>query len=292
VTEGSAAPPAWRYERKLVVDDLAPAQVEALVRLHPALFRAAYPPRWVNNVYLDTAALAAFHDNQDGLARRRKVRVRWYGELLGRSERPRLELKEKRGLAGAKRGFELPPFELAPGFAAAGVRALLARAALPDDVRAILAPLEPRLVNRYRRAYYVSADGRFRLTLDTRLEFRPLQRLWSSLVQRSELRDLIVIELKYALEHDDDAARVVSALPFRVTRSSKFAAPEPRAAHWYRNPAGRSPEPLGVTRVTSTAPGGVCAGVRALSVCASITATSDAGCPPKSTIGGGTVARS
>jgi VTC domain len=215
--------PAWRHERKLVAEDLPLRAVEALVRLHPARFATAFPERRVNNLYLDTPMLDAFRANQDGLERRRKVRVRWYGALQGPIE-PVLEFKEKRGLVGTKRTFALPPYELGPGFAARDLRRLLAAADLPDDARALLAPLQPALVNRYRRAYLLSADGRFRLTLDSELEFRPVGQLASALLHRRTLPGVVVLELKYAAAHDDDAARITSGLPLRIARSSKYAA--------------------------------------------------------------------
>ena len=47
-------PSAFRYERKFLVDRLDEHQVMGLVKRHPSMFVEPYPPRFVNNFYLDT----------------------------------------------------------------------------------------------------------------------------------------------------------------------------------------------------------------------------------------------
>ena len=46
-----------------------------------------------------------------------------------------------------------------------------ANAPLPEQVRSALNYLRPALLNRYQRHYFQSADGRFRLTVDSGLQF-------------------------------------------------------------------------------------------------------------------------
>lgn len=212
----------WRYERKFRVEGLAAAEVRALVRLHPAVFSEIYEPRWVDNLYLDTPGRSEVQRTVDGLSRRAKFRIRWYGPLFGRIERPALEIKRKEGQRGSKSAFPLPPFELGPGFSAERLAAWLAKASLPDEVRAALAPLEPVLLNRYRRAYYLSGDRAFRLTLDSELEFYELRQLDNAFLHRRSDPDLI-LELKYGGDEDDEADRITAAFPFRLTKSSKYA---------------------------------------------------------------------
>jgi hypothetical protein len=217
-------PPAGRYERKFLVRELSLHEVESIVRVHPALFRTTFPPRWVNNVYFDLPGLDNFTANVDGAMRRVKLRVRWYGDLHGRVERPVLERKAKHGLFGTKEVFELPPLELSPGFAGRAIEAHVAGAGLPGAVREQALAQDAVLLNRYRRSYFLSADGRFRLTLDSALEFRPVGRLGGGGLFRADERDTVVVELKYDAELDVQAERIASAFPFRLTKSSKYAA--------------------------------------------------------------------
>ena len=217
-------PASGRYERKFLVRELQLAEIESLVRVHPALFRTAYPPRWVNNIYLDLPGLDNFSANIDGSEHRVKLRIRWYGELFGRAERPSLERKGKHGLLGTKHVAALPPLTLQPGFSARDVEAYLDRADLPSALRIEARAQTPVLLNRYRRSYFVSADARFRLTIDSQLEFRAVGRLASPHLARDVDRETVVVELKYNPEFDLEAARIAGVFPFRLTKSSKYAA--------------------------------------------------------------------
>jgi hypothetical protein len=213
----------YRYERKYLVDQLDVAQVQMLIALHPRLFRAPYPPRFVDNIYLDTAGLDNYYDNLDGASERGKVRVRWYGELLGGIARPVLEFKVKRGLVGRKEAYPLAPFALDGSFSGRTMQEVFRRSELPPEVRLHLMRLEAVLLNRYRRCYYATADGRYRVTVDAGLTFHNLRRLRNSFLHRYEDHTHIVVELKYSRPEERHADRVAGYLPFPVTRSSKYA---------------------------------------------------------------------
>ncbi len=208
-----------RYERKFVTFELDLAETLAVVRLHPAFFREAFHARWVNNIYFDTPSFDHYHANVRGVANRVKCRIRWYGAPHGPIARPTLELKRKRGLVGHKESYALRPFDLDPGLDA---RCLFEKSDLPGPLRCDLASLRPVLMNRYRRRYFVSRDERYRLTLDAELGFRPPTR--GSV--RSPLRvgrdGRVIVELKFGIGKEDEAARIATRFPFRMTRSSKY----------------------------------------------------------------------
>lgn len=214
--------PNARYERKLVVNGLILQEVLALVRRHPAAFRQAYPERTVNNIYLDSPSLSGYRDHVNGAANREKVRVRWYGQADGPVAVPVLEHKLKRGQVSGKFGHRLPPLTLNGEPLQGVLEAAFAGPALPDSVRASVRHLEPALLNRYRRHYFVSADSRFRLTVDFDLQFARAEK--SAALPRGWLsaEQLIVIEIKYAPGDADGAAGVTNALPMRVRRCSKY----------------------------------------------------------------------
>jgi hypothetical protein len=221
--EGYTPLRADRYERKFLVEDLIPAQVEALVRLHPRLFYAPYPPRYVNNLYLDTADMEHYFDNVQGAAQRRKVRVRWYGALWGHIERPVLETKIRDGYVGSKRSYPLLGVDLAPGFGDAALQRLVAAAGLPPAVRCELRCLRLVLLNRYYRRYYTSRDGHFRLTVDTELVYyRANGAPRNRFVHHQASPHQVIVELKYGVDWEPEAHRVAGYFPFRMTRSSKY----------------------------------------------------------------------
>ena len=40
-----------------------------------------YPSRVINSLYYDTHSLSMFHDSEEGLLPRKKVRIRWYDDI-------------------------------------------------------------------------------------------------------------------------------------------------------------------------------------------------------------------
>ncbi|MEW6092368.1 MAG: polyphosphate polymerase domain-containing protein [Chloroflexota bacterium] len=214
---------SFRYERKFLVEDLMPFQVEALIRQHPQNFRAPYPPRHVNNLYLDTSDMINYYDNVHGAMQRRKVRVRWYGEPFGEIGRPMLEIKVKDGMVGTKHTYPLSAFRLEARFCDRIFQGLLSDSDLPPAVRHTLRGLNVVLFNRYHRHYYATHDGAFRLTLDNRMEFYKVNGLFENqFVHRQENFKDVIVELKYENEQEPQADRVAGFFPFRVTRNSKY----------------------------------------------------------------------
>lgn len=214
--------PLLRYERKFVPDGLSVPEVLGIVRLHPALFREVYPERAVNNLYLDSPDLRHYHDHIEGAANRVKVRVRWYGAFGGRVERPRLEFKLKHGLVGRKESRPLPGFALNGHSLRETLATVFAAARLPDLDHEHLRWLQPVLANRYHRRYFCSADRSMRLTVDHRLEFGELRNARAEVRTESCAAPAVIVELKYDREQSDLAARIADALPFRLTRCSKY----------------------------------------------------------------------
>ena len=215
--------PDPRYERKFVISNARLPEVLALVHRHPALFREVYPPRAINNIYLDTPALTDYRAHVNGAANRLKTRIRWYGPLQGHAARPALEEKLKRGVVGGKRVHPLPPLHVNGGVSRPGLNAWLDQAALPAVLRARLRHLEPTLVNRYQRRYFESADRRFRLTVDSDLEFHaPADDPGRHLERPGSRNPDIILELKFVPEHAPAAERIANTFPFRLTRCSKY----------------------------------------------------------------------
>lgn len=218
-----AAALAWRHERKFLVDSLTTPEVEALVRLHPAMFSPIHSRRYINNVYFDTEDGRALRDGLEGAGDRVKMRIRWYGDLVGTHDAT-LEFKIKRGLVGRKESVAIGQVEVTHGMSREQLQGILGGvvADLPAALAELLVTSRPVLVNRYRRSYFRSGDGRFRLTLDDEQQFFPFAGGSTALRHGSRDRRSSIVELKYAAEHDGDAHRIASRFPFRLTKSSKF----------------------------------------------------------------------
>ncbi len=214
-----------RSEIKIPVPALRLAEVKAWIRLHPAHWRRAYPPRQVNNVYFESHDFDGLRANLWGLVDRAKLRLRWYGTDLSRPDAAQLELKSKRGAVGWKELIVLDgQFDLATqswdDVHAGVIESGNSRAALWLGQ----APV-PVLVNCYQRSYYETPDGEVRLTVDTDLRaFSQLARAYPNLNDEAPLQSQVVIELKALTdaEHTRRLASALSQFPVRVDRFSKY----------------------------------------------------------------------
>jgi SPX domain protein involved in polyphosphate accumulation len=217
------ARPDLRYEIKSVLPATELRTVHAWLRLHPAGFRVAYPPRHVNSIYFDTPERIGFRENLSGAARRRKLRLRWYGADVD-EVRAVLEMKCKEGLLGWKESERLAePFPLAGRTWSEVLRDLRGR--LSDRFRVLLGLAgEPVLLVRYERAYLVSADGRVRATVDDSVTtVDQARRGGPRFSPPNEATPEIVLEVKAPEDRREDLERVLAEWPLRISRNSKFA---------------------------------------------------------------------
>jgi hypothetical protein len=210
-----------RYERKFQISDMQVAAIHQQIKNHPASFAPIFYPRYVNNIYLDNPSFEAFFDNVSGTGRRVKARIRWYGELSGLMAQPILEFKIKEGLLGNKLSFPLESFSLNENFSSDVLRNVFTRSKLPAWALETVLKQQPSLINRYLRSYYLSFDGKFRLTLDEDLTYYGVHNAPFYLLEKYGDSDYIV-ELKYAFADQPASVDVTDYLPFRLTKSSKY----------------------------------------------------------------------
>jgi SPX domain protein involved in polyphosphate accumulation len=212
----------YRYERKIVVTSFTEQEIELLVKQHPSLLTQKYPSRFVNNIYFDSIDYINYYDNIDGVMDRCKVRIRWYGDLFGRIKNPTLELKLKKGLMGGKQLFLLRPFTLHKGFNMNTAIRVVEKSNLPPMLKNNLADLSPTLLNRYKRKYFETNDGRYRLTIDSEMNYYQIDHYNNMFLNCIKDYDHIVLEIKYSKNDDVDADRFSNYFPFRITKNSKY----------------------------------------------------------------------
>jgi hypothetical protein len=213
---------SYRYERKFLIENHSPLSVEGAVHFHPAQFHRIYPPRFVNNIYLDTPLLRNYRDAVDGISSRLKARIRWYGDLFSNVGSPCLELKGKEGTICHKSVYPLNDFNFSKGIGTKDISALLLSSGLPAEINSYLSLMKPVLVNRYRRKYWSSRDGRYRLTLDHKLWFGGFATFNNQHLQHAEENTNVIVEVKYDPEADDFFPDISNRFAFRQTRSSKY----------------------------------------------------------------------
>ncbi len=200
----------YRYELKYAIDHLHAEAITAAILCHPASFSKAFPDRQINNIYLDTLDFDCFHQNVDGNENRSKMRLRWYGQHDTPTTKSTLEIKYKKAELGWKENFQVVSNKLN---SAAELMEVV------QAVRPSQSLLAPKLHNTYQRAYYLSSDEKFRITIDTEQQFRlPFQEL-SPVGSRLFP---VVLELKYAAEDAQYAREITDHFKFRQTKNSKY----------------------------------------------------------------------
>lgn len=213
----------YRYERKFLVSYLNKHETESIIRLHPAMFSEIHYQRFVNNIYFDTVNASNYFDNIVGSSKRHKIRIRWYGDLFGFIDEPVLEVKIKNGFLGSKMRFLLKPFNLDTGYTLEAQRDLFAQSFIQSPtVNEELYSLQPTLLNRYSRRYFESADHKFRITIDSDMEFFRIHSCNNSFAEKAIDYNNTILELKYSDKDDEEARFITNCLPFRMTRSSKY----------------------------------------------------------------------
>lgn len=210
-----------RFERKFTTEAMSASDLDVTLRVHPSGFVVAYPDRWINNIYLDTDNLSCYRDHIYGSRSRMKFRIRWYGDLLQPQAKPVLEIKRKVGMVGSKLRFDLPQFDSSEHPYNDGLLSLVREADIDPRIKGRAEAMKCVVGNRYRRNYFVTADGDFRMTVDRELQFFEIPTRPNNL--SSPIHDnTVVLELKYQNELDAEVEKVTRNLPFRTNRMSKY----------------------------------------------------------------------
>ena len=173
-------------------------QIENIIKTHPAMFQEIYFKRTINNIYFDNSDLRSFKDNIEGERDRKKVRIRWYGDLFGKCKNPILEIKYKQGLIGWKERHNLNDFNLRTQkyFNYKEIFKNLIDSKKYDLLKLDLEFLAPTLLNRYERKYYLSFDKKYRITLDNEMKFYSINPIRDYFETFSD-QEKTVVEVKY-----------------------------------------------------------------------------------------------
>lgn len=207
----------------MVCQDHALERVLMAMRVAGAGVREHHPSRLVQSLYFDTPTSRSLRENLDGLGRRDKIRLRWYGEATS-GVRGSLERKIRRNALGWK---EVMPLEATIDIEGTDRLGLMRTILQHADARWIermkSRAMEPACWIAYRREYYVTADGRIRLTLDR--ELRAWDQQGHFMIDRRvavPLPHVLIVEAKCAPEHDEEAMALMQRLPLMVDKCSKF----------------------------------------------------------------------
>lgn len=217
-----SVPDDARLEIKFVSYASQDATLLNWIKRHPANFYAPFPNRQVNNIYFDGYQYNAYTENLSGASARTKVRYRWYGA----SVEPRagtLEIKQKRNYFGWKLHYPVKDAPYRRDMSWNAFRGNIKRQISEHGRLWLDFNPFPILLNRYHRMYFVCANQKIRITVDTK------QAVWDQRFQsrpnfhrRANLPDTLVVEVKFDRNDREHASRIVQGLPLRVSRHSKY----------------------------------------------------------------------
>ena len=198
----------WPFlEKNLLLSDLS--------------FYQPFPPRFINSLYFDSYDLASIDESLNGSSLRTKIRCRWYGDLIQKGK-VTLELKKKQGHISwkllKKDIFTVNAFSKNwDDFMYPDIMSGLTTIGLSSHNQF------PSSIVRYRRKYFISSDGKIRVTIDDQLQFFD-QRLSSEPnVKISENSHLgIVLEVKLQETDSNMLPLISNAINFIPSRFSKY----------------------------------------------------------------------
>ena len=213
----------YRYERKYTVPTrFSIKTIEQFIKRNKALFREVFYQRKVNNIYFDTVGYNDYQDNVLGVSDRKKIRIRWYGDIFGKISKPVLEIKIKKGLVGDKWSYKLKPFTLDNTFTNEDIQTIFKTSNLPLPILESVKMVSPTLLNSYLRRYFLSADNKYRVTLDFELLYYKIDKQFNNFNLKPVADENKIIELKYGLNDDTNANKISTQFPFRLNKNSKY----------------------------------------------------------------------
>lgn len=213
----------YRYERKFTVPKkFSTNSIIHSIKENSFLFREVFYQRQINNIYFDTEQYNDYFDNVLGVSNRKKIRIRWYGNMFGKISDPVLEIKIKKGVVGDKWSYKLNEFTLDDNFTNQKIQQIFKESGLPLPILESIKKVFPTLLNSYKRRYYLSADNKFRITVDFDLEYRKINSKFNKFFIKPAFDENKIIELKYGLSDDNTAKTIATQFPFRLYKNSKY----------------------------------------------------------------------
>tara|TARA_A100001234_G_scaffold3221_1_gene2579 strand:+ start:4067 stop:4666 length:600 start_codon:yes stop_codon:yes gene_type:complete len=154
--------------------------------------------RIVNSLYFDTPTLKMFHDSEEGVLPRKKVRIRWYNDRKEFSIEKKISSIEGRykTVIPSTNSDKSSKFQLMSLF---------------DE---IYGDLSPSLLVSYERAYFMF--NKIRITFDSKIIYRNKRVLTNSKIEDPER----VMEIKTGIDESDDF--IESLIPYQTSRFSKY----------------------------------------------------------------------
>ena len=178
----------------------------------------------VRSIYFDDPRFSACRANLDGLARRRKVRLRWYDTLWPEHDFF-FEIKWRENRTTGKHRLQMRSRQPLHGMPYKRIFSELMRA-LPDEcAHELMVYGDPTALIEYKREHFVAAtdNGFLRMTLDYDLAvYNQIGKSFISTSFAHRAQDFLLLEGKVPVGRELELMRVLNPLRARVDSCSKY----------------------------------------------------------------------
>ena len=213
-----------RIEKKFLIEPSSNEKYIKIIKSLPFKIKKKYNSRQVNNIYLDTQLNQSLIDHLDGINKRYKCRVRWYGDFYDFNS-PVLEFKMKTNQVTEKKKIYL--FNKQTSKFDTNKENFLSFISKQLQENKMVNFIKNHKVSRiiiYKRDYYESLTKNIRFTIDKDLEYK----LWvNNKIKKDTSRNFMhknfnIIEAKYDFKLKYILPYLVNAFKLKSQSYSKF----------------------------------------------------------------------
>ena len=213
-----------RIEKKFLIEPSSKKKYIQIIKSLPFMIKRKYNSRQVNNIYLDTQVNQSLVDHLDGINKRYKCRIRWYGNFYDFNS-PVLEFKMKINQVTEKKKIFLnnKPRNKFDTNKEYFLNFLIKQLEEKKIVNFIKNQNISRIII-YKRDYYESLNRNIRFTIDKDLEYK----LWiNNKIKNDTSRNFMhknfnIIEAKYDFKLKYILPFLISAFKLKSQSYSKF----------------------------------------------------------------------
>ncbi|MAF20967.1 MAG: hypothetical protein CMI55_04880 [Parcubacteria group bacterium] len=212
----------YRSEIKYLLYGVSKKTLFIQYKMSSLLLAKTFPDRWVNNIYFDNINLDSFNQSIEGISKRTKIRLRWYGDFHN-LENPSLEIKYKSGHKNMKKSVLIKDKLIYDKNSSELFSSLIGSKSLNENFKYLLKELRPVVANRYFRSYHSSANNKYRVTTDTFLSFVNLITSSLNSLHWKKTKNVSIIELKFK-KSDNHILNFMTEIRsrYRMSQISKY----------------------------------------------------------------------
>ncbi len=208
-----------RLEIKIPYSSDQILKIEKILSLNKVI-KKHHPDRIVNSIYFDNLDLDLAKDNIDGLSKRCKIRIRYYGD---QNSNCNLEIKKKINRFGLKKIFDLKnridQINLIDLFS---TKNDLYKSFIEDpyiEKFVVKDYLQPQIKVSYLREYYIF--DKIRLTHDKKINYIPMNND-KNFTQKKMIDNTNVLEIKFDYNDFKKAKMILNEIRLKPKRFSKY----------------------------------------------------------------------